>query len=258
MRGDVHVTFRDDQRMWAVVTEGASRASSLHRSRDAAAKAGRERAKANRGELLIHLKDGAIVERNTYRRDPFLPGARSSHSFAFVLDTAGQVTDEVLEQVLEGCDDALVGGREHEAIVEFDREAASFLEAVESALEQIEPVSGLHVRRVEQEELVSLSAIAARVDRSVESVQLLAEGREGPGGFPLPVAWVGAETGLWEWPAVESWWHEHISAEDAVLAHNAQFLAALNDALDMRARAKLLDEGERRIVAEVVRLAEIA
>jgi Uncharacterized protein conserved in bacteria (DUF2188) len=72
-KGDVHVTWREDEAKWAVEKEGASRASSLHDQKEAAAKAGRQNAINEHSELLIHGKDGTIQERNTYKRDPHPP-----------------------------------------------------------------------------------------------------------------------------------------------------------------------------------------
>jgi hypothetical protein len=69
-RGDVHVTWREDEAKWAVQKEGASRAASVHEKKDAAEKAGRQSAINEHSELLIHGKDGKIQERNTYKTDP--------------------------------------------------------------------------------------------------------------------------------------------------------------------------------------------
>jgi hypothetical protein len=72
-KGDVHVTWREDEAKWAVEKEGARRAGSLHEKKDSAEKAGREAAINEHSELLIHGKDGKIQERNTYKRDPHPP-----------------------------------------------------------------------------------------------------------------------------------------------------------------------------------------
>jgi hypothetical protein len=71
--GDVHVTWREDEAKWAVEKEGASRAGSLHETKESAEKAGRQAAINERSELLIHGKDGKIQERNTYKTDPSPP-----------------------------------------------------------------------------------------------------------------------------------------------------------------------------------------
>jgi hypothetical protein len=72
-KGDVHVTWREDEAKWAVAKEGSSRASSLHDTKDEAQTAGRASAISEHSELLIHGKDGKIQERNTYKPDPSPP-----------------------------------------------------------------------------------------------------------------------------------------------------------------------------------------
>ena len=72
-KGDVHVTWQEDEAKWSVEKEGASRAASLHDQKDSAEKAGRQAAINEGAELLIHGKDGKIQERNTYKRDPSPP-----------------------------------------------------------------------------------------------------------------------------------------------------------------------------------------
>jgi hypothetical protein len=72
-KGDVHVTWRQDEAKWAVEKEGASRAGSIHERKDTAEKAGREAAINEHSELLIHGKDGKIQERKTYKSDPYPP-----------------------------------------------------------------------------------------------------------------------------------------------------------------------------------------
>jgi hypothetical protein len=72
-KGDVHVVWRDDDAKWAVEKEGASRAASVHDTKESAERAGRENALNERSELLIHGQDGKIQERNTYKNDPNPP-----------------------------------------------------------------------------------------------------------------------------------------------------------------------------------------
>lgn len=58
---------------WANRREGAERASSLHATKAEAQAAGREMAKKDGVEHLIHKKDGTIGERNSYGNDPYPP-----------------------------------------------------------------------------------------------------------------------------------------------------------------------------------------
>jgi hypothetical protein len=70
-RKHVHVVPRDAG--WAVVREGAQRASAVTaRQADAIATA-RSLAKADKGELLIHGANGRIRARDTFGNDPCPP-----------------------------------------------------------------------------------------------------------------------------------------------------------------------------------------
>jgi hypothetical protein len=65
---DVHVV--QGGKRWRVEVEGSSRPRSTHSTQAEAAKAGRQVAKKNRSELLVHGRDGQIRMRNTYGSDP--------------------------------------------------------------------------------------------------------------------------------------------------------------------------------------------
>ncbi len=69
---NIHVTHRKDG-SWAVVGEGDSRASSLHRTQGAALDVARPLARANRSELVIHGRDNKIVDKDSYGSDPNPP-----------------------------------------------------------------------------------------------------------------------------------------------------------------------------------------
>lgn len=66
-----HVVPRGDR--WAVVTEGGSRAGSLHDTQREAIEAGRRGAMRDRSELFIHRPNGQIRERSSYGNDPYPP-----------------------------------------------------------------------------------------------------------------------------------------------------------------------------------------
>ena len=56
---------------WAVQTEGAERATSLHQTKADAIARAREVAKHRHTELVIKNKDGTIAQRDSYGREPF-------------------------------------------------------------------------------------------------------------------------------------------------------------------------------------------
>ena len=67
-KGDVHVVPSDAG--WRVKIEGSSRARSTHSTQAEATRAGRDVARRNESELLVHGRDGQIRARNTYGKDP--------------------------------------------------------------------------------------------------------------------------------------------------------------------------------------------
>ena len=138
-----------------------------------------------------------------------------------------------------GCDDAAFIGPAADGsfTAEFDREAESFAAAVVSALDAIRSaLPEARLLRVLPDDLVTIAAIAARTGRTDESVRLLAQGRRGPGGFPSAAGWINEKTQVWRWADVARWSAEVLD-EPAAGAEHADFLAALNDALDLHVRA---------------------
>ena len=177
-----------------------------------------------------------------------------TYTFTLVAEGADLTSGEIVDALYEaGCGDALFGSRGAVHFGEFDREAPSLAEAVVSAIQQMESVAPLRVVRVEPDELVSATAIAERTGRTRESVRLLIEGRRGPSGFPSPVAWVDAKTRLWRWSDVVRWFRDAMG-KDIEQGEGADFLAALNAALELRDRAaELTAPAERATLARVIR-----
>ena len=69
----VHVTWREEQKKWAVGREGADRASSLHDTQKQAEKQGRTTARNEQAEFYLHGKNHRIRERDSYGTDPNPP-----------------------------------------------------------------------------------------------------------------------------------------------------------------------------------------
>ena len=68
----IHVTKHPDG--WAVEREGAKRAIEVNDKKTDSIDRGRDIAKSERGELIIHKeKHNQIQEERTYRKDPFPP-----------------------------------------------------------------------------------------------------------------------------------------------------------------------------------------
>lgn len=58
---------------WAVKGAGNSKATSIHSSQAEAIRHGREIARHQESELVIHGKNGQIREKNSYGSDPYPP-----------------------------------------------------------------------------------------------------------------------------------------------------------------------------------------
>lgn len=173
----------------------------------------------------------------------------SEHEFTLVI-TGGLDDGRTVDALFEaGCDDATLGEVDGVGYADFQRQAGSFGEAVRSAIEQVESVPGLRVVRVEPDDLVTMSEIAARLGRSRESVRLLISGARGPGAFPPPVSHLKARSRLWRWSEVAAWAER---AEQEVDVHAASTIAAINAALTLRQAAAGLAPAARALVSSLV------
>jgi hypothetical protein len=170
--------------------------------------------------------------------------------YGFTLIIEGKLDLEVIEALFEsGCSDMTFQGDEAgPATADVHREAASLIDAVLSAIRDIERVPRLRVVEVERQELVGLTDIGWRLARTPESVRLLAAGRRGPGGFPAPA--VRRPRGqLWKWADVAEWANRNLgsSFDPQELAH----VTVLNAALALRRGAPGLPEPARRALQEL-------
>jgi hypothetical protein len=169
---------------------------------------------------------------------------KQTYTFTLLLHGADPLTEENMQALDKaGCTDALFGRRGTVAYADFDREAASFGEAVLSAVRDVEgAIPGLKVTRVEPEDLVSASQIAVRTKRTRESVRLLVEGRRGPGNFPAPAVWVSSTRKLWRWTDVADWFSTSLQnpVSDVEMA---AFVASVNAVLTVRRHSAFLPSG---------------
>jgi len=168
-----------------------------------------------------------------------------TYSFTLVIDgDAG--TDERINALFEaGCDDATFSHGSTISYGDFDRDADNLLEAVLSAVEAVESVEGLGVRRVDEEDLVSVNDIAERLDRSRQSVNQLIAGDCGDGTFPQPLGRTRGHGRVWSWAEVAEWAGADYDAETSAV------LQAVNGALALRRAGRALGEAGLRRLVEV-------
>jgi len=180
--------------------------------------------------------------------------ARGMETFTFALILSGDSPLDHLDELFEaGCDDATFGERDAVLYAEFDREAPSFVEAVASAVQQIESVGGLRVLRVEPDDYVTASGIAERTKRSRESVRQLYQQLRGPGNFPTPVAWLDGHRRLWRWSEVAEWFRDSAGENICGGQAKADLIGAYNAALEMRKHLSRLGTKERELVTRLIK-----
>ncbi|PZR51755.1 hypothetical protein DNL40_14875 [Xylanimonas oleitrophica] len=180
-----------------------------------------------------------------------MPDAASTdlptREFLLVLDRPLEPADEERLRS-EGLEDAAPLTENGHGMLAVGRQAATLTDAVASAVTQVR-AAGLEVVRVlgPETDLVALSTVARRLGRTYESVRLLAAGKRGPGGFPVPVSGDGAA--LYSWTAVAAWAREHLDAP-VQPDDDARVIAAADHLLAARALVAR-DEREALLAALV-------
>lgn len=177
-----------------------------------------------------------------------------TYEFTLILEGTDVLGDEAANTLFEaGCGDATFGEVDGCQYADFTRRARSLADAVGSAKRAIEvAVPGVRVIRVDPEDLVTATDIAERTGRSRESVRLLVAGERGPGGFPPPISHLKSRSRIWRWTDVARWFASALH-ESFPSSKGADFIAALNGALEVRRMAYRLERAtEREEVARVV------
>ena len=158
-----------------------------------------------------------------------------THEFSIVASGLDPQAEDFESRFYDaGCDDALVSFQKGHIIVDFSREAASFSEALVTAIDGVRR-AGAHVERVEPDPLVSLSDIATRTNMTRAAMTNYAKGLRGS-GFPPPAVKVTSESPLWDWATVASWLFRNSRIERDVLVE-AELVKEANDAIQQGDRA---------------------
>jgi parvulin-like peptidyl-prolyl isomerase len=127
-------------------------------------------------------------------------------------------------------------------LVDVDRDAPTLLKAIASVAAQIRKVPGLRAVGVETDDAVTLADAAQRLGRrTAESLRLLAEGRRGPGGFPVAIVDTG-KVRVYSWAEITAWLREALGEDVPAVNHD---LVLADHAL------RLVDKAQRGGKADV-------
>lgn len=139
-----------------------------------------------------------------------------SHNLTIIASGLDADTLDYADRFFEaGCDDATISLQKGLFVLEFDRDAESFEDALISAIRDVKRTLAV-IERIEPDYLVSASDIASRVGLTRAAVSLYATGRRGD-GFPAPVARITTDSPLWDWAEVATWLgHKEKLSMDAV------------------------------------------
>lgn len=177
----------------------------------------------------------APIERRTDMNNP------TTHTFTLILADSPEINDDLENALFEaGCDDALLGSRNGVTYLDFDREADTLRDAIESAIRDVQ-IAGYAVARIEPDDLTNAAEIARRIGRSRESIRQLVTGVRGPGGFPPPVSSITGSSPLWRWSEVAKWFAHHQLTDSAPLPE-AQTIRRINAFLEVRNTVAHLSE----------------
>ena len=196
------------------------------------------------GAHLVHPQ-GARTRPETAEGGEEVPARKRIKVWEFTLMLDNLPDDpETFDALYEaGCGDGTFGWVDDVASVDFDREAQTFLEAVTSAIRDVESVPPVRVLEVEADDLLTMADIARRLGRTRESVRLLVQGKRGKGGFPEPEFGTG-KWRFWRWSAVLGWLDDVPEAE----LERARVTDAVNAALELRRRKAVLPRADRKVI----------
>lgn len=160
------------------------------------------------------------------------------YEFTLVLDGVDENTQGLEDSLFEaGCDDALINFRNGTVYLDFDREESSLVNAVLSAIRDVEGCGiGAKVIRILPDDLVSISDIAKRLNKGRQLVSLWVnrERRQQGAPFPPPVLKLSEKSPMWRWYLVAKWLNDQNIVQDLKMVEYAKFLENLNAILDER------------------------
>lgn len=139
------------------------------------------------------------------------PICEREYDFSLILSGITELTEDQAEAIFAaGCDDATPSVIYGRVWLEFSRLAASYRDAVLSAIRDVRRAKiGADVERIDECNLVTLSEIARKIGKTPQYVHQLMTGARGPGRFPPPECHLTDSILLWAWCGVSFWLTEN-------------------------------------------------
>lgn len=174
-----------------------------------------------------------------------------THDFALVAISLKELDADCVcdlaNQLFEvGVEDCTVGSSGKNIILEFDREADSYQDAVLSAIQEVKTIRGIEIKSLDAGQFVGLSDAAEMSNLTRAALSSFSKGTRGDGSFPTPYLRVSSKSPLYDWGEIADWLEVRGYIECGI-ADNARFTAQINMALKLKS-------GQ---LSEVARLAEV-
>lgn len=132
----------------------------------------------------------------------------SLYHFSILIRDANKNTESLEDRLFEaGCDDSLVCFNNDVVYLEFDREAETAKQAIESAISDIKN-AGFTDLVLQESGVTSLAEIASRTGLTRAAISNYARGKRAS-GFPVPVYGVASGSPLYSWKEVANWLYAH-------------------------------------------------
>jgi predicted transcriptional regulator len=177
------------------------------------------------------------------------------HTYWFDVEVAGPFTDthvEALGDVLTAGNgiDATPQADDRGGVIMFAREAEDAVQAVVSAIRDVE-AAGIVVTGVVEDQ-VSVREIAERARVTEAAVRFWVSGQRGPGGFPEPAV-RRERANLFSWAEVAAWLaRSKLGEADITAAELAQACKIIDAALTVRDGLRELPRHARPLVQDLV------
>lgn len=160
------------------------------------------------------------------------------YDFALVAISKIEINNEAICEIANelmdhGIEDCTLSSRGNALILEFDREAKSYKDAVMSAIKDVESLNYLVVKSVDAGQYVGLSDAAELSALTRSALSKFSKGERGNGKFPTPYLRVTGKTPLYDWSEIANWLASK-GLVDTEIVKNAHFTSMINMALKLR------------------------
>ena len=163
----------------------------------------------------------------------------SEFEFSVVLcdqiDLDEHLEDNVYSSDCSDCQLSSIDGR---VLLMFEREAATFTDAVFGVLTELRAIGLAHyVRCIDPSDLVSQIQIGKRLGKKRQQIHQYINGLRGPGNFPKPIRYTEERKPVWSWVRVLGWFlNENLLGVNSIAVQSAceasiinGFLATMNN-----------------------------